>query len=48
VLLEMGFSADVARGAVRLSLGRATTEAEVRRAVALLIAAAQRTKTFVG
>lgn len=48
VLLEMGFSPEVARGAVRLSLGRATTEAEVRRAVALLTAAAQQTRTVVG
>jgi cysteine desulfurase len=38
VLTAMGLSAEVALGAVRLSLGRGTTEADVERAAAVLIA----------
>ncbi len=48
VLLEMGFSPEVARGAVRLTLGRSTTDDDVRRAVALLADAAQGTRTLLG
>ena len=39
VLLQMGIAPNVARGAVRLTLGRSTTEAEVERAAAALIQA---------
>jgi cysteine desulfurase len=41
-LLAMGLPPDVALGAVRLSLGRATTDAEVEQAAAALLAAANR------
>jgi cysteine desulfurase len=47
VLLEMGFAPEVARGAIRLTLGRSTTDDEVRRAVTLLADAAQRAKTLL-
>jgi cysteine desulfurase len=40
VLAAMGVPADVGRGAVRLSVGRYTTEEEVERAADLLIGAA--------
>lgn len=39
VLLAMGLAADKALGSVRLSLGRATTEEDVRRAAELLVGA---------
>jgi len=39
VLLAMGLAADEALGSVRLSLGRATTEEDIRRAADLLIVA---------
>ncbi len=39
VLLAMGLSADEALGAVRLSLGRGTTAADVRRAAEMLVTA---------
>ncbi len=39
VLLAMGLAADAALGSVRLSLGRATTEEDVRRAAELLVSA---------
>lgn len=42
VLTSMGIAAEDALGAIRLSLGRGTTEAEVDRAAELLIAAASR------
>ena len=38
VLEAMGVTPEVARGAVRLSVGRFTTEAEVERAAELLLA----------
>lgn len=41
VLAAMGLTPEVARGAVRLSVGRPTTEAEVERAAALLLARVQ-------
>ena len=41
VLLAMGIPAEEALGAVRLSLGRGTTEDEVERAATLLLAAAR-------
>ena len=37
VLAAMGVSAEVARGAVRFSVGRPTTRAEVEEAAALLL-----------
>jgi cysteine desulfurase len=40
VLAAMGLHADAARGAVRLSLGRRTTEAEIDRAASALVEAA--------
>ncbi len=42
VLAAMGLDADEARGAIRLSLGAATTEDEMRRAATSLIAASER------
>jgi cysteine desulfurase len=36
VLLAMGVSREIAQGAVRLSLGRATTDAEIDRVVEIL------------
>jgi cysteine desulfurase len=48
VLLEMGFAPEVARGAVRLSLGRSTTDDDIEHAVELLHAAAQSTRTVLG
>ncbi len=45
VLAAMGLDADRARGAVRLSLGAATTEDDIRRVAALLIAASERLAT---
>ncbi len=47
VLLEMGFAPEVARGAVRLTLGRSTTDEDVRHAVELLRAAAHSTRTVL-
>jgi cysteine desulfurase len=40
-LLAMGLSDEEAHGAIRLSLGRGTTEAEVERAAGLLLEAAR-------
>jgi cysteine desulfurase len=40
-LLEMGLDPDLALGALRLSLGRATTESDVDAVAATLIAAAR-------
>jgi cysteine desulfurase len=42
VLKAMGIAPDLGRGAVRLSVGRFTTEAEVDRAAELLVGAASR------
>ena len=39
VLMAMGIPRDQARGALRLSLGRETTEADIARAVAVIPAA---------
>jgi len=44
VLTAMGFPHDEARGALRLSVGRATTAAEIDRAVALVPAAIERVR----
>ncbi|MCU0505350.1 MAG: aminotransferase class V-fold PLP-dependent enzyme, partial [Chloroflexi bacterium] len=44
VLTAMGHPEDEARGAVRLSLGRATTDAEVDRAATLVPAAVRRAR----
>ncbi len=41
MLAAMGVTPDAARGAVRLSVGRPTTEMEVERAAELLLARAK-------
>ena len=47
VLAAMSLDADQARGAIRLSLGAATTEDEVHRAATMLIVASERLATTV-
>jgi len=42
VLLAMGLSRELARGSLRLTLGKDNTEAEVRQAVELIAATVER------